>query len=63
MDDFDHLRFLDFVGPLVIRDVIQRLMTISSGPNTDLLGRRWFLVLGNLVRSNLMPQNMRSDQF
>jgi MFS family permease len=23
--------------------------SFSSGPNTDLLGRRWFLVLGNLV--------------
>lgn len=36
-----------------------KLIRFHSGPNTDLLGRRWFLVLGNLVIRSLQPNTWR----
>ena len=51
MDDLNYLRLLDLVRlPATSQDeLVRRLIIVLSGPNTDLLGRRWFLVLGNLV--------------
>lgn len=36
------------------------ILIFRSGPNTDLLGRRWFLVMGNLVHISIGLELMRS---
>lgn len=52
MDHLDYLCLPDLVclaGESIVSAVPCDTNTLYSGPNTDLLGRRWFLVLGNLV--------------
>jgi hypothetical protein len=49
MDHLDHLCFFDLVGLTLLDPSGWNANFRYSGPNTDLLGRRWFLVLGNLV--------------
>lgn len=39
---------------LHVRFFYLRLIQLISGANTDLLGRRWFLVIGNFVSHRIL---------